>query len=78
MDEPADPRAPPAGDSVPATTMPGRSVALWQAEFFDHLIRSDESYDQKWDYVRENPVRAELVKSADDWRFSGEFTIFRR
>jgi putative transposase len=45
---------------------------LWQAEFFDHVLRSSESYSQKWDYVRENPARAGLVKDADDWPFQGE------
>ena len=34
---------------------------LWQPGFFDHLLRNDESYSQKWEYVRENPVRAGLV-----------------
>lgn len=65
------------GTASPATTAGRCSSPFWQAEFFDHLIRSDESYDQKWDYVRNNPVRAGLVKSADDWRFAGELTIFR-
>jgi putative transposase len=32
----------------------------WQEGFFDHLLRSHESYAQKWDYVRLNPVRAKL------------------
>jgi len=31
---------------------------LWQAGFFDHILRSNESYDQKWNYVREGPVRS--------------------
>ena len=44
---------------------------LWQKEFFDHLLRSDESYSEKWNYVRNNPVRAELVSNANDWKFSG-------
>jgi hypothetical protein len=44
----------------------------WQKGFFDHVIRSDESYEQKWIYVRENPVRAGLVRSAQDWPFAGE------
>ena len=35
---------------------------MWQEGFFDHMIRSDESYEQKWNYVRENPVRTGLVK----------------
>ena len=34
---------------------------LWQPGFFDHILRNDESYSQKWVYVRENPVRSELV-----------------
>jgi REP element-mobilizing transposase RayT len=44
----------------------------WQKGFFDHVIRSDESYEQKWLYVRENPVRAGLVRVAEDWPFARE------
>jgi len=40
--------------------------------FFDHLIRNTESYAQKWDYVRENPVRAGLVSTAEKWKYQGE------
>jgi putative transposase len=36
-----------------------------QPGFFDHLLRSEESYAQKWEYVRENPVRAGLVERAE-------------
>jgi len=46
--------------------------ALWQEEFFDHLLRSAESYSQKWDYVRENLIRAGLVTSAENWPWQGE------
>ena len=45
---------------------------LWQTEFFDHLLRSSESYDQKWQYVLENPVRAGLVRQVNDWPYQGE------
>ena len=44
---------------------------IWQKGFFDHLLRSDESYSEKWEYVRNNPVRAGLVARAEDWPFSG-------
>jgi putative transposase len=40
---------------------------IWQKEFFDHLVRSEVSYIQKWEYVRENPIRKNLVKLAEDW-----------
>ena len=44
----------------------------WQKGFFDHVMRSEESYEQKWLYVRENPVRAGLVKRWGDWPYQGE------
>ena len=52
--------------STPAAT------TLWQREFFDHVLRSAESYGEKWNYVRSNPVRAGLVLAADDWPYAGE------
>ena len=47
----------------------------WQKGFFDHVLRSGESYSEKWDYVRENPIRAGLVTKLDDWPYQGE--LFR-
>ena len=44
----------------------------FQKGFFDHLLRSAESYTEKWHYVRENPVRAGLVERWEDWPFRGE------
>ena len=57
-----------------------RSTAVapphWQKTFFDHLLRSGESYSEKWAYVRENPVRAGLVGRPEDWPYMGEiFTL---
>ena len=50
----------------------GRAAPLWQHEFFDRLLRSNESYGRAWAYVRENPVRAGLVKDAAQWPYGGE------
>jgi putative transposase len=44
----------------------------WQEGFFDHVLRSSESYSQKWDYVQMNPVRAGLCEKAEDWAYRGE------
>jgi REP element-mobilizing transposase RayT len=44
----------------------------WQKGFFDHVLRSGESYSEKWYYVRDNPVRAGLVKHWSEWPFLGE------
>jgi REP element-mobilizing transposase RayT len=50
----------------------GISPRHWEKDFFDHVLRSEESYEQKWVYVRENPVRAGLVKRWEDWPYQGE------
>jgi putative transposase len=50
----------------------------WQPGFFDHLLRNDESYGQKWNYIRLNPVRAQLVTRADDWPYAGEIVYIDR
>jgi putative transposase len=44
----------------------------WQQEFFDHLIRGGESYAEKWEYVRQNPVRAGLCQTPEEWPHQGE------
>jgi REP element-mobilizing transposase RayT len=49
----------------------------WQREFFDHLMRSSESYADKWEYVRLNPVRAGLVARPEDWPYQGEINALR-
>jgi hypothetical protein len=49
-----------------------RAITYWQKGFFDHILRSGESYSQRWDYVRENPVRAGFVTDWREWLFLGE------
>jgi len=55
-----------------------RPKPLWQRRFFDHVLRSDESYAQKWNYVRDNPVRAGLVPRAEDWPYAGQIILIDR
>jgi REP-associated tyrosine transposase len=45
----------------------------WQPGCFDRLLRSNESLHDKWLYVEENPVRAGLVRSWQDWPYRYEF-----
>jgi REP element-mobilizing transposase RayT len=56
----------------------GPARPKWQPGFFDHLLRNDESYGEKWNYVRENPVRAGLVVGADEWPYAGEIVYIDR
>jgi REP element-mobilizing transposase RayT len=45
----------------------GRSGPLWQAEYFDHLIRDADDLERSIRYVLENPRSAGLC----DWPWSG-------
>ncbi|MGZ4965910.1 MAG: REP-associated tyrosine transposase [Chthoniobacterales bacterium] len=56
----------------------GAAPVKWQPGFFDHMLRNNESYSEKWNYVRDNPVRAGLVGEADEWPYAGEIVIIDR
>ena len=61
-----------------ATRLSRAKAQLWEEGFFDHVLRNDESYSQKWNNVRENPVRAGLVKSVEDSPYQGEIVYIDR
>jgi len=48
---------------------------IWQQDVWDTQLRSGESYSGKWQYVRENPVRAGLAERSDDWPYQGELNM---
>jgi putative transposase len=64
--------------ALQARRLPLQDKALWQPKFFDHVLRSNESYAEKWNYVRDNPVRAGLVESTNDWPYQGEIVVIDR
>jgi REP element-mobilizing transposase RayT len=49
----------------------GVAGEIWQREFHDRLLRSDEKLEEKWEYVRQNPVRAGLCRIPEEYPFSG-------
>ena len=46
-----------------------RRGTVWQDESFDHVIRHQESFEEKVRYVCENPVRKKLVTRAEDYKW---------
>lgn len=48
---------------------------LWQPGYWDRTMRSDESLEEKWQYMVHNPVRHGLVKDANQWPYQG--IVFR-
>jgi len=44
---------------------------MWQRDGWDTQLRTNESYSEKWQYVQNNPVRAGLIESPEDWSYQG-------
>jgi REP element-mobilizing transposase RayT len=53
----------------------GAASHKWETDHWDRRLRSDESYGEKCWYVRNNPVRAGLVASVEEWPFQGELNV---
>lgn len=51
--------------------------ARWQPHPFHHRLRREESYGDKWNYVRENPGRNGLAQNAGDWPYQGMMNSLR-
>jgi putative transposase len=45
---------------------------LWQRQCFDHIIRNETDFLETIDYIRQNPVKANLVRRWDEWPYTGE------
>jgi hypothetical protein len=66
-------------DPVSVVTRQFRSpYRLWQSGSFHHRIRGFESAKAKREYMLNNPVRAGLVSSPDEWPYRGELFLSER
>jgi REP element-mobilizing transposase RayT len=57
----------PAARSVNRLTR--TSGALWQDESFDHVLRSNESFEEKLEYIRLNPVRRGIAARPEQYEW---------
>ena len=47
-----------------------QSFKLWQARFWDHVIRNENDLQNHFDYIHWNPVKHGYVASPDEWPHS--------
>lgn len=50
-----------------------RKGQFWQEEAFDRYIRDSRHFANTIEYIEDNPVKARLCKSAEDWPFSSAY-----
>ncbi len=41
--------------------------SLWQDETYDRIVRDEDEFLEKWNYIRNNPVKAELADRPEDY-----------
>jgi hypothetical protein len=62
----------PAAQAVFRKALCGQRAKILSGNAASSITSSEESYAEKWNSVRDNPVRAGLVKTAHDWPYAGE------
>ena len=50
----------------------GHIGKVWEDGRYDRLMRNEEEFQQKWEYIRQNPVKAQLSKTPEDYPFFWE------
>jgi REP element-mobilizing transposase RayT len=53
-----------------ANSLLGRTGSFWQPEYFDRAIRDERHLLAAIAYIHGNPVKAGLVRRAEDWPYS--------
>jgi putative DNA methylase len=56
--------------AIEANKLLNRSGKFWYREYFDRYIRTREHFSNAVGYIHENPVKAGLVETSEDWQFS--------
>ena len=44
-----------------------RSGTVWMQESFDRIVRDEAEFVEKWQYIRNNPVKRGLCEHPEDW-----------
>ena len=54
----------------------GVGLEIWGG-YVDHRIRDAEDFSRHVEYVRENPARAGIVSSAEEYRYSSAWPVYQ-
>lgn len=71
------------GEAAPSRASPSRpapnhhSTWRWQPDCWDTQMCSQTHYHDKWEYVRQNPVRQNLVTQPEAWPWQGSLNVLR-
>jgi REP element-mobilizing transposase RayT len=52
-----------------------RKGSVWQDERYDRIVRDETEFEEKWNYTRNNPVKAGLAEKPEDYLWLYESVI---
>jgi len=44
--------------------------AVWQKRYYEDTIRNQKDWAEKMQYIQYNPIKHNLVKNINDWKYS--------
>jgi len=54
----------------------GSTDHVWGARYFARAVKNPQEFESVMDYIDQNPVKAGLAKTPEDWQASGAFYRF--
>jgi len=45
-------------------------LGIWQERFYEHTIRNEKDLQEKRKYIKNNPIKHQLVENPKDWKYS--------
>jgi hypothetical protein len=42
---------------------------IWQPESYDRIVRNQQEFENTWEYIRQNPVKAGLATTPEEYTF---------
>ena len=50
-------------------------LKLWEANYYEHVLRNDETTNAVARYIMQNPVRSGMVEDCSSYPYSGSFEV---
>ncbi|MBN2826306.1 MAG: transposase [Campylobacterales bacterium] len=59
-------------NSIPQSSsrLKDRMQPIWQKRYYEHTIRDEQDWNEKMEYIKDNPIKHGLVDIWHDWEYS--------
>jgi len=47
-----------------------KHAGVWQERYYEHTIRDEKDWLEKMEYIKNNPIKHQLVENIQEWKYS--------